>query len=150
PGLRTERGGRLRLMLGVLVVAALALAVVAAARPQWGEDDEALAQRGIDLIIALDVSRSMEAQDVQPSRAEAAAAGLNEMLSHMTGNRVGLVVFAGNAFARAPLTVDLPVVTSLVTRAQAEAPLVQPGTNLRAALAEAFRLLDVEDAAETQ
>lgn len=149
-GLRTARGERLRFGLGVLVVAALALAVLAAARPQWGEDDEALVQQGIDVVIALDVSRSMEAEDVRPSRAEAASAGLGEMLAHMTGNRVGLVVFAGDAFPRAPLTVDLPVVTSLITRAQVEAPLVRPGTNFREAMSEAFRLLDVEDAAEAQ
>ncbi|MCB9484224.1 MAG: VWA domain-containing protein [Dehalococcoidia bacterium] len=148
--LRGGQGERLRLSLGVLAVAAVALAVLAGARPQWGEDEEAVPQQGIDVIIALDVSRSMEAEDVTPSRARAAAAGLAEMLTHMTGNRVGLVVFAGDAFPRAPLTVDLPVVTSLIARAQAEAPLVRPGTNFREALAESFRLLDVEDAAQAQ
>lgn len=150
PALRGGSGGRLRVALGVAVVAAIALAVLAGARPRWGEDDEALAQQGIDVIIALDVSRSMEAEDVSPDRAQAASAGLAEMLTHMTGNRVGLVVFAGDAFARAPLTVDLPVVTSLIARAQAEAPLVRPGTSFREALAEAFRLLNVDDAAREQ
>ena len=145
---RTALG--VRAITGGLVVVAVLLAVLAGARPQWGEGDQVRAQQGIDLIIALDVSRSMEAEDVTPSRAEAAAAGLSEMLVHMTGNRVGLVVFAGDAFARAPLTVDLPVLTSMVTRAQPEAPLVTPGTNYRDALAEAFRLLDVDDAASTQ
>lgn len=149
-GLRGGQGGRLRAVLAGAVVVAALLAVLAGARPQWGEDERAVAQRGIDVIVALDVSRSMVAEDVAPSRSEAAAAGLAEMLSHMTGNRVGLVVFAGEAFARAPLTVDLPVVTSLITRAQAEAPLVRPGTNFRDALAESFRLLDVEDAAQTR
>lgn len=143
-------GLRVRAITSGLVVVAILLAVLAGARPQWGEGDQVRAQQGIDLIIALDVSRSMEAEDVTPSRAEAAAAGLSEMLVHMTGNRVGLVVFAGDAFARAPLTVDLPVLTSMVTRAQPEAPLVTPGTNYRDALAEAFRLLDVDDAASTQ
>lgn len=150
PRLRAGRRQRLRIALGVLVTAAAVLAVLAAARPQWGEQESALTQRGIDLIVALDVSRSMEAEDVTPSRARAAASGIGEMLSHMTGNRVGLVVFAGDAFARAPLTVDLPVVSSLVARAQVESPLVRPGTNLREALAEAFRLLEVPDAARTR
>jgi len=150
PALRAGTGERLRTAVGMFVVVATLLAVLAAARPQWGEDEQARTQQGIDLVIALDVSRSMEAEDVTPSRAAGSAAGLTEMLTHMTGNRVGLVVFAGDAFARAPLTVDLPVVSSLITRAQAEAPLVEPGTNFRAALAEAFRLLDVEDAASTQ
>ncbi|MQC17690.1 MAG: VWA domain-containing protein [Chloroflexi bacterium] len=143
-------GFGVRAVTSGLVVLAILLAVLAGARPQWGEGDQVRAQQGIDLIIALDVSRSMEAEDVTSSRAQAAAAGLSEMLVHMTGNRVGLVVFAGDAFARAPLTVDLPVLTSMVTRAQPEAPLVAPGTNYRDALAEAFRLLDVDDAASTQ
>lgn len=150
PALRGGTGERLRTAVGMFVVVAAVLAVLAAARPQWGEDEQARTQQGIDIVIALDVSRSMEAEDVTPSRAQGSAAGLTEMLTHMTGNRVGLVVFAGDAFARAPLTVDLPVVSSLITRAQAEAPLVDPGTNFRDALAEAFRLLDVEDAASTQ
>jgi len=150
PGLRTAQGEGLRWAVAGLVVLAVLLAVVAGARPQWGESDQLRAERGIDVIIALDVSRSMEAEDVSPSRAQAAAAGLSQMLTHMTGNRVGLVVFAGDAFARAPLTVDLPVVASLVTRAQAEAPLVAPGTNFRDALSEAFRLLDIQDAAATR
>src|SRR5690606_17075103 len=98
----------------------------------------------------LDVSRSMEAEDVAPNRARAAVDGITTMLSHMAGNRVGLVVFAGDAFARAPLTVDLPVIASMVARAQPEAPLVAAGTNYREALAEAFRLLEVEDAADTR
>lgn len=150
PALRAGTSERLRTVVGLVIVVAALLAVVAAARPQWGEDEQARTQQGIDIVIALDVSRSMEAEDVSPNRAEGSAAGLAEMLTHMTGNRVGLVVFAGDAFARAPLTVDLPVVSSLITRAQVEAPLVDPGTNFRAALAEAFRLLDVEDAASTQ
>ncbi len=149
PGLRGGREGR-RVVTGALLVAALALAVLAAARPQWGAGDQALEQRGIDLVIALDVSRSMEAQDVAPSRAEASAAGLAEMLTHLTGNRVGLVVFAGSAFERAPLTVDLPVLSSMVARAQGEAPLVQPGTDLAAAIQAALRVLDVDEPARTQ
>jgi len=149
-GLRAGRGEGLRWTVAILVVLAVLLAVVAGARPQWGESDQLRAERGIDVIIALDVSRSMEAEDVSPSRAEAAAAGLSQMLTHMTGNRVGLVVFAGDAFPRAPLTIDLPVVASLVARAQPEAPLVEPGTNYRDALAEAYRLLDVDDAAATR
>ncbi len=150
PGLRGGASEGRRLAVGVLLVGALALAVLAAARPQWGEGDRALEQRGIDLVVALDVSRSMEAPDVSPSRAVAAAAGLEAMLEHLTGNRVGLVVFAGSAFERAPLTVDLPVLSSMVARAQNEAPLVRPGTDLAGAIEASLNVLDVADPARTQ
>jgi|GEM_PF-1180748 len=150
PGLRGGTHERRRLVVGVLMVLALALAVLAAARPQWGAGDRALEQRGIDLVIALDVSRSMQARDVAPTRAEAAATGLAEMLTHLTGNRVGLVVFAGSAFERAPLTVDLPVLATMVARAQNEAPLVSAGTDLAAAIEASLNVLDVPDRARTQ
>jgi len=150
PALRTGASEWRLLAVGVLLALACASAVVAAARPQWGEGDQLLEQRGIDLVIALDVSRSMLADDVLPNRAVAAERGLAEMLTHLTGNRVGLVLFAGSAFERSPLTVDLQAVTSLIRRAQAESPLVQPGTNFDAAVAAALQALDVPDPARQQ
>ncbi len=133
-----------------LLALAVACLVLAAARPQWGRTDVDVVQRGIDLAIVLDVSRSMLAEDVAPSRAEAAAEGMREMLQHLAGNRVGLVTFAGSAFERSPLTVDLDAITSLVVRAQQEAPLVDPGTNLASAIHFGLATLDVEDAAAGQ
>ncbi|MDA1010996.1 MAG: VWA domain-containing protein, partial [Chloroflexi bacterium] len=149
PGLRT-RATVFRAALAGLVVMAMVLAVLAAARPQSGLGVSPVAQRGIDLVIALDVSRSMEAQDIQPSRSQAAASGIQELLTHLVGSRVGLVTFAGGAFTRSPLTSDLDAVASLVARSQGEAPLVSPGTDLKAALDESFEVLDVTDAAATQ
>lgn len=150
PALRVGVHEGRRVTSGVLLVLALVLAILAAARPQWGEEDREVVHRGIDLVIALDVSRSMEATDIAPSRAQASAAGLAAMLEHMTGNRVGLVIFAGSAFERSPLTVDLEAVSTLVGRAQADAPLVAPGTDLGVALDLALRVLDVEDRARAQ
>ncbi|MEX2031699.1 MAG: VWA domain-containing protein, partial [Dehalococcoidia bacterium] len=150
PGLRTAASDVRRTAMGLLVVIAVVVAVVAAARPQWGSGEQPLQQRGIDLVIALDVSRSMLAEDVAPNRAGAAAAGLEEMLTHLTGNRVGLVTFAGTAFERAPLTVDLDVLSSMVARSQSEAALVTPGTDLAGAIETALTVLDVPDAARGQ
>ncbi|MEX2372451.1 MAG: VWA domain-containing protein, partial [Dehalococcoidia bacterium] len=150
PGLRDGADERVRLALAALVVLAALLAVVAGARPQWGEGDREIAQRGIDVVVALDVSRSMAAEDVAPSRARAASDGLEEMLTHLTGNRVGLVTFAGSAFERSPLTVDLGVLSSLIARSQSEAPLVRPGTNLAGAIEAGLHVLNVDDAAGAQ
>ena len=142
---RWRRPLRLLLLLG-----ALALIAIAIARPQWGEQERTLTRRGIDIAIALDVSRSMTADDAAPTRAGAAAAALGELLDHLPGDRAGLVTFAGGAFERSPLTLDFEPLRQLIARAQRESALVPQGTDLAAALEAALRLLDVEDAAATQ
>lgn len=141
--------GRVRLRRA-LVLVALVLAVVGAARPQWGSTPSPVERQGIDVVIALDISRSMQAADVQPSRAGLAARGLGEMLRHLGGDRVGLVTFAGTAFARSPLTLDAEAVADLVHRAQREGALVGPGTDVGAAITASLRLLDVPDPAVTR
>ena len=148
--LRRERGARRRPMQLGLLLAALALAAMAVARPQWGHEERELTRLGVDVAVALDISRSMTADDVRPSRAEAAAAGLSEMLAHLRGDRVGLVTFAGEAFQRSPLTLDLDPLAQLIARSQNEAALVAQGTDLGGALTAALDLLDVDDPAETQ
>ena len=148
--LRRERTLWRRPLQDVLLLGAIVLAVIAVARPHWGEEERPLTRLGIDVAIALDISRSMTASDIEPSRAEAAATAIDELFNHLRGDRVGLVTFAGDAFERSPLTLDLEAVRQLVTRAQAEPAFVRPGTDLASALEAALRLLDVEGAAETQ
>ncbi len=150
PALRRGRSSRRNFLRTSMLVAAMALVAIAVARPQWGDTDQPIMRRGIDVVIALDVSRSMTATDVAPTRAGAAAAGLRDMLDHLRGDRVGLVTFAGDAFVRSPLTLDLDAVRQLVSQAQEEPALVRPGTNLGRALQRAIRLLDIDDRAETQ
>lgn len=150
PQLQRGRSVTLRtLQLGLLVVAVV-LATLGAARPRWGSEPQAIPRVGIDIAVALDISRSMTATDVEPSRADGAAAGLQDMLAHLRGDRVGLVTFAGEAFERSPLTLDLEAVGQLIERAQGETALVRPGTALGDALAASLRLLAVSDPADTQ
>lgn len=139
-----------RLLRSALLIGAVTLLVIGAARPQWGFEQTEAEQRGIDVAIVLDVSRSMLATDVEPSRAAAAARGIRDMLGHLDGNRVALVTFAGTAFTRSPLTVDLPALANLVERAQGDSPLVQAGTDLRVAIDAAVLLLSVTDKAGAQ
>jgi tetratricopeptide (TPR) repeat protein len=150
PALRLGRSSWRRWLRAAFLLGALAAIVLAAARPQWGEAQRAVAQRGIDVAIALDVSRSMTATDVEPSRARAAATALEELLANMSGDRAALVTFAGSALVRSPLTRDLEALAQLVARAQAEAALTRPGSNLGVALQRALDALDVEEPARTQ
>lgn len=99
--------GRVRLwMKGAVLLLALACLVVAAARPRFGVYFEKVAQRGVDLMVLLDVSRSMMAEDVAPSRLERAKSDVRDLLQRLRGDRVGLVVFAGKPLVRVPLTTD--------------------------------------------
>ena len=87
-------------------VAALVLLVVALAGPKWGFHWQEVHREGIDLIVALDTSRSMLATDVKPNRLERAKYAIMDLLPLLQGDRIGLVAFAGTAFLECPLTLD--------------------------------------------
>jgi Ca-activated chloride channel family protein len=94
---------RWRLWLG------LALTIVAFARPQWGKLEEPSFDQSREIIIALDLSRSMLSEDVRPSRLERAKLLVSSLLERLNGERVGLVVFSGTAFLQSPLSADYEI-----------------------------------------
>lgn len=89
-----------------LLMTGLLLALIAAARPQWGTREETAYQRGRDLMIVLDVSRSMLATDVHPSRLGRAKVDLLDLIKQLRGDRVGLLAFRGKSLLLCPLTTD--------------------------------------------
>jgi Ca-activated chloride channel family protein len=89
-----------------LLFAGFAFIVIGAANLQMGSKMEKITRKGVDVMVALDVSNSMLAEDVQPSRLERAKQLVNRLLDKMSNDRVGLAVFAGNAYLQMPLTVD--------------------------------------------
>jgi Ca-activated chloride channel homolog len=93
----------LRMILLLLGTTFLALAL---ARPQWGKKVEEVRRRGVDVIIAMDVSNSMLAEDVKPSRLARAREEVATLVDSLEGDRVGLVAFAGEAYVACPLTLD--------------------------------------------
>ncbi len=96
---------RWRIAKGILVLTGLALTVLALARPQYGSRSLLLRKRGIDIVIALDFSKSMLAQDVRPSRIERAKAEVMQLIEELGGDRVGIVAFAGDTI-EFPMTTD--------------------------------------------
>jgi Ca-activated chloride channel family protein len=88
------------------LVAALAFGLVALAGPKWGFHWEEVRREGIDLMIAIDTSRSMLASDVRPNRLERAKLAVQDLIRQLEGDRVGLIAFAGSAFVQCPLTHD--------------------------------------------
>jgi Ca-activated chloride channel homolog len=89
-----------------LLLAALALLFVALARPQWGFNWETAKQSGLDIIVAIDTSRSMLATDVAPNRLERAKLEALSLMGRAKTDRLGLIAFAGSAFLQCPLTLD--------------------------------------------
>jgi Ca-activated chloride channel family protein len=89
-----------------LFVAAIAFVFLALARPQWGYHWEEQRQRGIDILFAIDTSKSMLTQDVNPDRLTRAKLAITDLVNKLDGDRVGLIAFAGDAFLQAPLTLD--------------------------------------------
>jgi Ca-activated chloride channel family protein len=122
------------LLSGALLLAGLALAVVAASRPQFGNRQETVEDRGIDLVIVFDVSQSMVATDVEPTRIGRAQQELLALLDRLRGDRVGLVIFGANPFPRSPLTSDLQALRRIIEGVDRERGLVLPGSDLGAAI----------------
>jgi len=96
---------RQKLRLGCVVLAVVCL-ILALARPQWGFDWEAAKMRGLDIVVAIDTSKSMLAEDIAPNRLARAKLAALELMQRAKSDRLGLVAFAGSAFLQCPLTVD--------------------------------------------
>ncbi|MFI5356471.1 MAG: VWA domain-containing protein [Opitutales bacterium] len=111
----------------------LAFAVVALARPQWGRLDEPVFDQSREILIAIDLSRSMLSPDVKPSRLERAKLLVNSLLEKLSGERVGLVVFSGTAFLQSPLSADYEILQEFLP-ALGPDYLPEGGTNYRALL----------------
>lgn len=132
---------------GVLT-AAVGVAAFAAARPQLGTRDVKVEARGIDLVIVLDVSQSMYAEDATPDRIGRAQAELQTLLGRMQGDRVGLVTFAGEPFVRSPLTSDLAALSQMIGGVDQERGLLPPGSDIGAAIRAAVKVLNGGEAAQ--
>jgi Ca-activated chloride channel homolog len=118
-----------RILKNLLAGIVLLLLGLALARPQWGLREEAIKRQGEDVVFVLDLSKSMLARDVQPSRLERAKLAILDYLHRQRGGRMGLVVFAGTAFLRCPLTMDYAAFEESVTEASPD-DLYVPGSDL--------------------
>jgi Ca-activated chloride channel family protein len=126
---------RRRLKLVIRSVA-LAFFILALARPQLGKSLQEVKARGVELVIAVDVSNSMLTEDVKPSRLEHAKSELSKLLDMLAGDKVGLVAFAGSAALLSPITTDIGSLKMFVEGLSTQSVATQ-GTNFKDALDEA-------------
>jgi Ca-activated chloride channel homolog len=127
----------------VILLLGIALMIVALARPQYGSRTKLLRKRGVDVVVALDFSKSMLAQDVRPSRIERAKAELTRFISESAGDRIGIVAFAGETM-EFPMTVDYSA-AALFFRELMPADMPVGGTAIGRALTAAKNLLERAD-----
>ena len=127
--------GRRRVIFA-LTMLGLALAILAMARPQWGFSWDERKEMGRDVLIAVDTSRSMLAADLQPSRLKRAKLAAEDLLTHLKGDRVGVIAFAGSSFLQAPLTSDFAATKDTLSELDTDI-IPRGGTNLTEAITAA-------------
>ena len=136
-----RRGARVFIMPlpHVLRMAALTLGILALARPQVRDVVQERFAEGVDIVLVLDTSTSMKAQDFRPNRFESARRVASEFIDGRQSDRIGLVVFAGKAYTQAPLTLDYAFLQRML--AEVEVGAIEDGTAIGTALATAVNRL---------
>jgi Ca-activated chloride channel family protein len=127
-----------------LVILAVAFLIIALARPQHGFDLQEVEQRGLDIVVAVDTSKSMLATDIAPNRLARAKLAVLELMQKAGTDRMGLVAFAGNAFLECPLTIDNTAFQQSVQALDVNS-IPQGGTALAAAIGEALTAFKEKD-----
>ena len=123
------------------VVGGVLLLCVALAGPRYGTKLREVKREGVDLVIALDVSASMLAEDVAPNRLSRAKNEIKKLIGELKGDRVGLVIFAGDAFLQCPLTTDYSALRLFLDVAEPDM-IPTPGTDFSAALSQAINAFE--------
>ncbi|MBS7271506.1 MULTISPECIES: VWA domain-containing protein [unclassified Fibrobacter] len=138
PKLSTSVSPWRRLAKVTLLLFAIAFLFVALARPQWGRKMEHIERRGLDLVLLQDISLSMLAEDVKPNRLTRSRHEISSFLESLSGDRVGLVAFSGEAQVMVPLTLDYGTVQMMLR--ELTPGWLMPGTNLEKAIRKGMDL----------
>jgi Ca-activated chloride channel family protein len=142
--LTPEHSSAKRWMKAALTLAALALVVLGLANPQIGTRLQEVKQEGVDIFIALDVSMSMRAEDIRPNRLEKAKFEIRNLIGRLAGDRLGLIVFAGEAYVQFPLTSDYSAANLFLDVIDVDA-VPTPGTSIGTAIRRAMESLDFSE-----
>jgi len=127
-----------------LLLSGLTLLIVGWANPQFSNKKEKVKRKGVDVYLALDISRSMMAEDIAPNRLEKAKRFAQNLMEELAGNRIGLLYFAGNAYLQVPLTIDYSAAAVMLRSANPNLASSQ-GTAIGEAVDFAMRGFEVKD-----
>ena len=128
----------------ILIIAGIFFLVLSIVQPQFGTKLKVATRTGVDIIIALDTSKSMLAEDVKPNRLERAKYEISAFIDRLQGDRVGLVAFAGGSFVQCPLTLDYGA-AKLFLDVLNEHTIPVPGTDIAGAIRKATRAFDIQE-----
>lgn len=131
----------------LLWLAAAGLVLVALARPQWGEQVQTVDRQGVQVMVALDVSKSMLADDIKPNRLARAKLEIADLMQKLDGDSLGLVLFSGASFIQFPLTSDYSTARTFLDGAR-PAVISRPGTNVGDAILTAMGGFDENSAGQ--
>ena len=143
PGFSTKCGARKT----TLRIAVLLCILIAMTRPQWDARWEEVKHRGLDILIVLDTSKSMLAEDIKPNRLQQAQWAVRDFVRRLEGDRVGLVAFAGSSFLQCPVTVDYAAFTMMLNDLYAGI-IPRGGTAIEQALKTAIDSFDEQSDAD--
>ena len=129
---------RARIWKQVIKIAVLLSLGFALMRPQWGFQWQEVNRKGVDIYIAVDVSKSMLAEDIKPNRLERTKLAIKDFVSELKGDRIGLIAFAGSAFIQCPLTVDYSGFFLTLNSINVDS-VPRGGTDISAALKKALK-----------
>lgn len=132
--------GHFKFFLHLLTLASILIAI---ANPQTGSQLEKVKRKGIDIVIALDVSNSMLAQDIKPNRLDRAKQSISRLIDDLENDRIGMVVFAGNAYTQLPITTDYSAAKLMLSSVNTDMVPVQ-GTAIGKAVEMASSAFDIE------
>jgi len=120
---------------------ALTLTLIALARPQWGSEVQVVEQEGVQVMVVLDVSKSMLAQDIKPDRLTRAKMEISDLMNKLDGDEIGLTLFSGASFIQFPLTNDYDTARSFLESASPDS-ISRPGTEMGTAIRTAMSGFD--------
>ena len=120
------------------------LLIIGLANPQLGTKTETVKRQGVNVVIALDVSKSMLAEDMKPNRLERSKRMIDQLMDRLQNDRIGLILFAGNAYLQVPLTIDYSAVRLFLRNANTQTIPTQ-GTDIGAAIRLADQLFDADE-----
>ena len=133
PKLSEEFSRGKAVLRALFILCFFAFGILAAARPQWGTRLETVHRRGVDIMVALDTSYSMNTEDVAPNRLMKARGEIRKLIQRSEGDRIGLVTYSGNALLQCPLTLDHGAI-DLFLDASEPGMLPEPGTSIASAI----------------
>ncbi len=128
----------------VIFIMAVFFLIIALARPRWNKEVQIVKKEGIDVVVAIDVSKSMDAQDIQPSRIERAKDQISLFIDQLKGDRIAIVAFAGKSFVQCPLTNDYGAAKLFLSLLDTET-VPSYGTDIGGAIARAVTLFGEDE-----